>query len=471
MASSVTLTALGLNYSPNLLSLPEGSLTVANDVVIRRDNVIESRRGIREYSEELGISTDRPKQLIEYKNRILVHYSDKLAFDTNTLNPSSKAIFSDFSGLYTETQSGLRIKSIEANKNLYFTTSDGIKKISAKTAADFTTSPNFIVDAGAIKAIDLSAELSQYQGQIDGFLPNDSTVAYRVLFGYKDNNNNLILGTPSDRVVVYNYLSDAIGMDINALSVVLDILNQSGSLITDGDYSSQFNSPLNTSASVLAANVINLAKKLDDDIFLAGTGAALTITSFERTLAGTVRVTLTNPTTYISIGDNIEVRGITGAPTYEVLNGFHTVTDVQPTYIEFIFGTGVLAPSALAGSEIYSNNYRTITATGDDTYTQPLDSLVITTPATSEELRIISNNLFRIIERLKGELTGVISTTLQNSYVIPFTITENANVALKITLPTNLPSYYFVQVYRTRLFTADGVQTLGGSGGDSNQSR
>ena len=65
MASQVTLKALGLNYSPNNLALPEGSLLVADDVIIRRDNVVESRRGINSYSELLGSTLLRPKQLIE----------------------------------------------------------------------------------------------------------------------------------------------------------------------------------------------------------------------------------------------------------------------------------------------------------------------------------------------------------------------------------------------------------------------
>ena len=34
-----------------------------------------------------------------------------------------------------------------------------------------------------------------------------------------------------------------------------------------------------------------------------------------------------------------------------------------------------------------------------------------------------------------------------------------------ITIPSDIDSDYFVQVYRTRNFTASGVQTLGDSGG------
>ena len=155
-SSNVTLRAIGLNYSPNNLALPEGALLVADDVIIRGDNVVESRRGINYYSEELGVTNTRVKQLIEYKGRILAHYNNKLAFDTEQV-VNRRSSFTDFAGTYDETQDGLRIKTIEGNKNLYFTTADGIKKLSAKSASDFTSASGLIVNAGAIKALDFRA--------------------------------------------------------------------------------------------------------------------------------------------------------------------------------------------------------------------------------------------------------------------------------------------------------------------------
>ena len=63
--SQTTIKALGLNINPNFLDLPNGSLVLANDVIIKRENVIESRRGLSDWSEGLGISTNRPSQLID----------------------------------------------------------------------------------------------------------------------------------------------------------------------------------------------------------------------------------------------------------------------------------------------------------------------------------------------------------------------------------------------------------------------
>lgn len=468
MPSSVSLKAIGLNYSPNQLSLPDGSLIVAKDVIIRRDNVVESRRGNREYSEQI-----LPKQLIEYKERILCHNENVLSFDTGTLNAQQKAIFNEFSGNYLETEPGLRIKSIEANKNLYFTSLEGIKKIAARTASDFTTDPNFIVDAGAIRAVDLTAELTVEQGELSGFLPNDSTVAYRVVFGYKDINNNLNLGYPSNRTVVYNYLEDVIAMDLNTLLTRLDAIDQGLCLITDGNYATNLSVPVNSLATVLRSSVLDLATKLDNDILLADdtgagppAGAPLNIATAERNAGGTVVITCSSgdPSLYITEGDSIEVRG--AASPFDVLNGTHTVTNVTSTTIEFVFGTGVIGVASPGiSTQIFSNNYRNIVKTGDDVFTQDLEGLVISIPATSEDLRIIHNTLNRIVNRLKNELNGVIPSGLQSQYITPFIITENANVELAITIPTDLPDYYFVQVYRTRIFTAESIQSLGSGGG------
>ena len=314
MASTVNLQALGLNYSPNNLSLPEGSLVEADNVIIRRDNTIESRRGIKDYSNGINSDGQRAKQLIEYKNRILAHFNNKLYFDSQTLTNGLNDFY-PFAGTYSETQDGLRIKSIEANKNLYFTTSEGIKKISARTADDFTTDSGFIKNAGAVKASDISASLSIYQGQKDGFLPQDSTVAYRTVWGYKDKNENLLLGTPSNRYVVYNYLVDGMAMDINTLCTKLDDIAQSTCLINDANYASSFYTPINTDTSTLKTTITSLAKKLDADILLAntsGTGAPLKINSFSMDGGGTTTIFFESgdPTSLISVNDIINIQDL-----------------------------------------------------------------------------------------------------------------------------------------------------------------
>lgn len=204
MAQNI-LRARGLYTFFNSLSeIPEGSLLEADNVVINRNGAIQSRRGFSKYGSDLDNGADRAKQLITYKGRILRHYDDNLEYDSDGLGD-----FDAFSGSFTETESGLRIKSVEANGNLYFTTDAGIQKISAKTASDFTTSTNFIRSAGGVKALDVTGVVDY---SVSGFLSGidagggDETcaVAYRIVWGVKDRNSNLILGAPSSRTVIIN---------------------------------------------------------------------------------------------------------------------------------------------------------------------------------------------------------------------------------------------------------------------------
>lgn len=404
MASQVTLKALGLNYSPNNLALPEGSLVVADDVIIRRDNVIESRRGFKEYSQEFGIGTDRSKQLIVYKERILNHYSNVLQYDTRTFNSDGKAIFNNFSGTYSEVQNGLRIKSIEANKNLYFTTSEGIKKIAARSASDFTTSAGFIKNAGGTKSLDFSAELDVSQGQTTGFLLSDSAVAYKTLWGYKDLNDNLILGAPSDSISVYNYLESIIPLDLNAFLLMLDNIAQNNptvpvattyasvlhNITTNGSdtftssesFSSKFSVDINEDASLYASNLLSAATYLDKFSLLADTNAItnikpLRVGRFDNvggvgtiTFATTYTFTITSAAfvtgdVYINNGQAFTVVSASATSTTVVMTGYGNPITPSPTStLTRISGTGslTLTYSAFTAS---SNNPSDVFSVGD----------------------------------------------------------------------------------------------------------
>ena len=173
MPSTVMLKAAGLNTSPNHLDVTEGSLIEASNVIIKRDGIIEQRRGFKLYGDAIPGSSETVKQLTTYRNRILRHYSSTLQYDSD-----GQGSFEAFSGDVSETQPGLRIKFIESNGNLYFTTAQGIKKLSARSASDFTTEPGVITNAGAVKALDVEGKLIYTQNSQTSFLPQDSTIAY-----------------------------------------------------------------------------------------------------------------------------------------------------------------------------------------------------------------------------------------------------------------------------------------------------
>lgn len=196
MASSeIKLKSRGLFTFKNYYSAPEGSMAKATNVVIDRDDITEPRRGLAQYGSEFSNTLYRAKQLFDYKNRLLRHVSNnKIQYD-NTGNGT----FVDFSGTYIEPVADIRIKSIEQNGNLFFLTSEGVKKLSASSATGLASAN--IITAGGVKALSITAT-TDYTSI--GYLEPQKQAAYKIVWGYKDENENLILGVPSGRVIVQN---------------------------------------------------------------------------------------------------------------------------------------------------------------------------------------------------------------------------------------------------------------------------
>lgn len=208
--SSVQLRCAGLWLLPNKLSsIPPGALKTADNIVINRDNIAEVRRGFKVYGTTLAPSTERAKQLLVYKNRIIRHYSTFLEYDSDAAGTFLR--FKDINESdisISEVSIGLRIKGLEANGNFYITSSTGIRKISALSATDILYKR--VTDAGGIKALDVELALTGSSG----FFTNNTQVAYRVVWGITDNNNNLILGSPSTRAVITNTAGGARSVNV-----------------------------------------------------------------------------------------------------------------------------------------------------------------------------------------------------------------------------------------------------------------
>lgn len=202
----VNLKASGLYTNPNYLSsVPEGSFLMLSNFNHDRDDIIEKRRGFSVYSNQLSENT---KQLFSYKDKLITLYGTTLAYD-------SLGTFTDFNGSF-EHPSTNRMKSMTANGNLYITTTEGVKKLDSKNVNDFPNT-NWRA-AGTSRAPSVNAEIS---GTI-GFLPPLSKAAYRVVWGYKDRNNNLILSSPSEIEIVTNEsLTDSTNVELT-FSVPVD---------------------------------------------------------------------------------------------------------------------------------------------------------------------------------------------------------------------------------------------------------
>ena len=346
MASNIAvLRAKGLNTSPNELNREEGSLIEAENIVIRKDGVIEPIRGFKTWGTSLPGEETKNKQLLSYRNRILRHYSNydeseqKLQYDND-----GTGNFLNFNGVFNEVENGLRIKSIEDNGNLYFTTSEGIKKISAKTSDDFSEEANFITSAGGIKATDFKIQIMNELGQNAGFFVADSTLAYRIVWGTKDRNNNLILGTPSQIQILTNKLSNLVLADFVNILALLDSLGSS--LINDKDYVSTLGLNSSNSTVELRTNLIKLCEKIDNDILISNTTTTpVKITNISLN-NGNCTISFNQPISdYLSTGKKIKVTNLkVNGSTTEILNGNFPVTiDSTTNTATYSFATIVKA--------------------------------------------------------------------------------------------------------------------------------
>jgi hypothetical protein len=170
-------------YPNNFSAVPQGALTQALNVVMPRPFVIEQRRGEAPVGPVLA---DNVNKLYNYQNQIIMHHGMTLSYYSSDLSTRT-----DYAGSYAPPTNALVIRGIQSNKNIYFLTSTGVKKLDLIT--------NAIKSSGAPAGLDGSGTTTG-----SGWFTNNTQVAYRILFGYTDANSNLILGAPSQRIVVSN---------------------------------------------------------------------------------------------------------------------------------------------------------------------------------------------------------------------------------------------------------------------------
>lgn len=442
MASIVNLKSRGLYTAPNQLSVDEGAMNIASNVIIRQEGITEPRRGFKVYGNSFGDSTTRAKQLFTYKNRIIRHYSDTLQFDDGVGN------FTSFSGSFEEAVPNIRIKKFESNGNCYITTSEGVKRISALSTSELSSAPGYIQNAGVVQAIDLTASLNLEQGNTSSFLPADSTVAYEVVWGMTDANGNQHLGTPSQRVDVSFSLKDAVILDLITLANNLDLIT--AGLITDSDYSSSvrndlngMNAAVNASAVNVNSAMVNLCSKLDNDIEY--TEGALNTVSTQRLTTTTVDIVFSAPVTSVFQNDDLIIcSNFVVAGTTDVNAKPLRVTNIAGSTISCVIASSAVfaatdgAPVADVAGEVNSNNYRSIVGPTD-----------IVDPANADMLISLQTYLSAILNRLRIELNNTIPTAERIALFDSLSLTTTASVSLEITIPNEIDETFFYQVYRT----------------------
>lgn len=203
-AQVLNLEIKGLYTSPNNLSgAPQGALSRAENLVVIAKNLAVSRNGQTQFGQPLSVGADQINKIFNYSSSLIVNYDNSMAYDS-----SGEGDFVNYSGTWEAFQAGYKMRSLETQKNFYFNTSQGVYKLDSLTSTP--------VPAGAPEALGGTGALTGSSG----FLVNDSSVAYRILWGYTDLNMNLILGAPSQRIIVSN--SSGGTRDVNLTALIPD---------------------------------------------------------------------------------------------------------------------------------------------------------------------------------------------------------------------------------------------------------
>lgn len=428
---NVTLRARGLYSFPNTLSeVPDGALSEATNVVIDRDGVINPRRGFKVYGDSLGTSGTRSKQLLLYKDRILRHWTDVLDVDSDGAGDFEPMQFQGGgNAVVNEVQTGVRIKYVEANGNLYFTTSRGIYKISCLNVAEILSKP--VTEAGGVKALDGYATLDP----TPGWFTQDSIVAYRVVWGIKDDNSNVILGAPSERIIIANSLSTLLIQDYNDLVNDLAIVAAVPAILLTGDTHS------NTTVDNITPDTDDLSPGMT--ITGAGIPASTLIVSVDSPSSITISNAATATTAGVSLTFDERLKDTDYATLKISLNS--SAVTLYNALKALAYGPGNKLDNDIGGT-----TFQSITLTPP---TEP------SSPPTTGQLEQIQLYFDNIINELN--ITDGISTYAKTFIGDAFSnSSQSATVDLTFTIPEDITTAHFYQIYRSALFSSSGASTL-----------
>lgn len=183
MPIEVNLQPTGLYTHPSDFVSPKGALRIARNINIDKEGTATTRRGFKQYLTGFAANV-----------RSIAPYDGvKIISDGSALYYDAAGVLTSYSGTYNEPDTGIRVQYVEASKNLYFNTASGVYKID-----DYTNEPS---SAGMVRA--LSGTVALFAGVVN-WMPANSQVAYRVVWGIRDANDNLVDGAPSDRMVLVN---------------------------------------------------------------------------------------------------------------------------------------------------------------------------------------------------------------------------------------------------------------------------
>ena len=303
----------GLVRQYNPLSTAPGALSKANDCVIRRENIIEDRRG---FKRKVTIPTYDVNSLFNYEGTVYLHNSN------NQIGYYNGASMSYVSGSFVP-WSDQKVRGIEAYQNLYLNTSTGVKVLENKTTGVNRS-------AGAPRSLDASYALT---ATASGFLTDTYQCAYRTLIKKTDTNKNIIFGYPSQRIWVVN----ASGNDEN-VTLTITLAND----VVSGDVLQVYRTSIvSTTSSDISGDEMGLVYEY--------TISSSDVTTGEITFTDSITDALIGATLYISPSQEGIAQGNIKPPSckdialYKSAYMFYANTRTDHQLNFSIVGTGALS--------------------------------------------------------------------------------------------------------------------------------
>ena len=185
----LALDGLVLNPSTFDPNAKDGSLSIADNVVIDRPSVVATRRGMNNAFSTL--IDDGALSMFQYNNTKLINTSDH---DLH-VDKLGNGVLTIYDGLYPQPDPSnpeSRVRGIETNKNFYFLTENGTYRLDHIDGL-----PRLAGAPAGLNGTGVTTGTT-------GFLTNNTNVAYRVVFGFQDYNQQLVLGPPSSQIIVTN---------------------------------------------------------------------------------------------------------------------------------------------------------------------------------------------------------------------------------------------------------------------------
>src|SRR5579863_25997 len=124
----LSLKPTGLYTYPNPLSqTPQGAMSLAENIIMSRPNIIEQRRGMDTYGADFSKTFASGSKLYNYQNTIISFIQNAFYYDQNGDGSAWTAIGNGTP--YSPPPNAVVPRSVQAQKNIYFSTSTGIQKL------------------------------------------------------------------------------------------------------------------------------------------------------------------------------------------------------------------------------------------------------------------------------------------------------------------------------------------------------